>query len=131
MKNFFSRYRNVILAVAIAVLVFFLYKTFLSNSGEKRVLLGTDSADNDGSAASGREFLTTLLELRSLELDESIFSDRAFVILRDFSREVSPQPSGRPNPFAEIGNEPAPQNEPLSSEAPEEKPENEEPGSSL
>jgi hypothetical protein len=51
----------------------------------------------------GKELLNTLLQLRSLSLDDKIFSDQLFLNLVDFSVEIAPQPIGRFNPFAPIG----------------------------
>jgi hypothetical protein len=51
----------------------------------------------------GREILTLLADLKSVRLDESIFSDPVFQSLKDTSVELSAEPKGRPNPFAPIG----------------------------
>lgn len=51
----------------------------------------------------GSETLQILSELRTLKLDEDIFSDKAFRSLEDFSMELQPQPVGRNNPFAPLG----------------------------
>lgn len=55
--------------------------------------------------APGRELLSLLLELKALELNESLFSDPAFRSLRDMSQELAPQPAGRTNPFAPLGSD--------------------------
>ncbi len=56
------------------------------------------------SSQIGREFLTTLLNLKSITLDESIFGSAAFTDLQDFTNPVAKtDPQGRPNPFAPIG----------------------------
>jgi hypothetical protein len=104
MMEIFSKYKNIVLVVVIAVVVFSAYSFFFG--GDVSVsdsMLSSDAIGDKQSAIVGKEFLTTLLELRSLKLDESLFSDRAFTSLKDFSQELSPQPSGRPNPFAPIG----------------------------
>lgn len=107
MNSFFSKYKNIFLIIIIAALLYFLYTYFFdSQDGDKPLVSSTHNTSQ--SALVGKEFLATLLELRSLDLDSTIFEERFFVILRDFSQEVEPQPAGRPNPFAEIGNDPAP-----------------------
>lgn len=42
----------------------------------------------------------TLLALRAVKLDGTIFSDPAFLSLEDFSTQIVPEPVGRDNPFA-------------------------------
>jgi len=37
--------------------------------------------------------------MRSIRLDSSIFENPAFASLRDFGREIIPEPVGRTNPF--------------------------------
>ena len=107
MKEFFSKYKNILIAVIIAVVVFFLYTRFFrSSEGDINSLLVASQGGTVQEIAIGKEFLAILLELRSLSLDDSLFEDRSFLILQDFSQEVSPQPSGRPNPFLNIGDDP-------------------------
>lgn len=43
-----------------------------------------------------------LLQLRSISLSGTIFTDPAFQSLQDFGREIVPEPTGRPNPFAPL-----------------------------
>lgn len=43
-----------------------------------------------------------LLQLRSISLSGTIFSDPAFQSLQDFGREIVPEPAGRSNPFAPL-----------------------------
>ena len=44
----------------------------------------------------------TLLTLRAVKLDGTIFSDPTFLKLQDFSTEIQPETVGRTNPFAPI-----------------------------
>jgi len=109
MKELFVKYKNIFLVVIIAVAVFFLYSFFFKGDDEtlNSLLKVQSGSGNSQDAAIGKEFLTLLLELRSLDLDETLFSDKSFQILEDFSQEVKPQPTGRDNPFLKIGNDPA------------------------
>ena len=51
-----------------------------------------------------QDFLTILLNVKNVKLDDSIFSDPAFNSLRDSSIVLVPDNTeGRPNPFAPIG----------------------------
>jgi len=105
MINLFTKYKTIVLIIAIVVVVFALYLYFLDRD-DKGPLLGSESVSSGASAIVGKEFLATLLELRSLKLDETIFSKKSFISLVDFSQEVLPQPAGRTNPFLEIGVDP-------------------------
>jgi len=64
-------------------------------------------AGNGTSAAQsqlGREFLTTLLNLKTITLDDSIFTAPAFTSLQDFTAPVATTDiEGRQNPFAPLG----------------------------
>ena len=52
----------------------------------------------------GQEFLTQLLNIRSIKLREDIFSRPAFISLTDFTIElIQLGNEGRPNPFAPFG----------------------------
>lgn len=55
-------------------------------------------------ASSVAEFLPVLLNIRNIQLDDSIFLDPTFIGLKDSSIELVPDGTeGRPNPFAPIG----------------------------
>lgn len=60
------------------------------------------AGQNEGNQ-KGREILALLADLKKIQLDGSIFDDPKFQELQDFSRELIPEPKGRPNPFAPIG----------------------------
>ncbi|MBI4128945.1 MAG: hypothetical protein HY460_02730 [Parcubacteria group bacterium] len=49
-----------------------------------------------------RGLVDTLLQLRSVSLGGAIFTDPAFVNLRDFGSQILQEPVGRPNPFAPL-----------------------------
>jgi len=52
----------------------------------------------------GRQFLTTLLSLKTINLNADIFEKPGFKNLRDYTTELlQTDPKGRPNPFAPIG----------------------------
>ncbi len=52
----------------------------------------------------GREFLTSLLNLKNITLDDSLFTEPSFTSLQDFSTTVAATSAqGRPNPFAPLG----------------------------
>lgn len=119
MKELYIKYKNILLIIVITVIIFVLYSTFIAGDETPSSFLQSEGVGGDKEALVGKELLVTLLELRSLTLDESLFSDRAFVILRDFSQEVQPQAIGRPNPFSAIGTDVEPVNPSETSETSE------------
>ena len=50
-----------------------------------------------------QELVETLLTLRAVTLQGTIFSNPSFQVLKDFSTPIIPEPIGRPNPFAPLG----------------------------
>lgn len=46
-----------------------------------------------------QSLVATLLQLRAVKLDGTIFSEPAFAALKDFSTQIISEPVGRPNPF--------------------------------
>lgn len=50
-----------------------------------------------------QQILEILLALRAVKLDEMLFSNPAFVSLKDFSTQIVPETVGRPDPFAPLG----------------------------
>ncbi len=58
----------------------------------------------DATSAVGADFLSVLLNIKSIRLDDSIFNDAAFATLRDSTIQIVPDGTeGRANPFAPIG----------------------------
>lgn len=103
-----EKVRNLVLFAGIALVLVFGYLFFMG--GEEEPALVVSSPEAGGSTLPPAEsqiagnFLSVLLSIRGLELDESIFSDPAFLSLRDSSIELVPDGNeGRPNPFAPIG----------------------------
>lgn len=50
----------------------------------------------------GGDLFTLLLQIKSIKLNGDIFSDKAFINLKDFGAELKSQPAGRDNPFLNI-----------------------------
>ena len=60
----------------------------------------------DGSTSvspQSQEILTTLGQLHTIKLDQTIFTNSVFVSLSDFGVSIPPQTAGRRNPFAPVG----------------------------
>jgi hypothetical protein len=69
-------------------------------------LISVSPAPDEGaSAALGQDLLAALALLRTLQLDTALFSDPAFRSLSDWGKDIPPQPVGRRNPFAPLGNQ--------------------------
>lgn len=60
------------------------------------------SSQPAATSADEKELVETLLALRSVTLDGTIFTEPAFMSLRDFGTQIVPEPAGRPNPFAPL-----------------------------
>ena len=63
--------------------------------------LTTDNVQ-ESQIAGDRGIVQTLLTLRAVKLDGAIFSDPAFLSLKDFSTDIVNEPVGRPDPFAPL-----------------------------
>jgi len=99
MMNILSRYKNILIIGLVIVVAFFGYSFFFTNSSDQAL---TQSAGNTTGTVDN-ELIALLLELKSLKLDDGIFSDAAFQSLEDFSQNIVPEPVGRVNPFAPFG----------------------------
>ncbi len=98
----------IVLAIAVAVLVFSMMggdapatpsdKSPLSSSGGVSQPLDMQTAES----ATG-EFATMLASIKSISIDDSIFSNPAYKTLRDHPINIGTDTIGRPNPFAPVG----------------------------
>jgi hypothetical protein len=61
-----------------------------------------ETSDLTVATEADSDIVNVLLELRAVTLSGTIFSDPAFVRLKDFGREIVPEPVGRANPFAPL-----------------------------
>ena len=63
------------------------------------------SSDNDVSSddlLEAKDFLQRFQAFKSVELDDSIFTDKRFQSLVDFRQPIIPTAIGRPNPYQPI-----------------------------
>lgn len=107
--------RNIIIFVVISGGMIFGYLTFIKKDTKQPDLVtSSPSGVTDSTTPSGTEvdnqlskdFLAVLLSIKNITLDDSIFSDTAFLNLKDSTIVLLPDGSeGRPNPFAPIGAE--------------------------
>lgn len=107
--------KNIIIFVAIAAVFGAVYIFFLkpkpgedanlvsSPNTQAPVAAGMPVGSGDVSLAAG-DFLTLLLNVKNIKLEDAIFADPAFQSLRDSSIILEPDGNeGRPNPFAPLG----------------------------
>ena len=106
--------RNIIIFIVNGVALVLVYIFFIkpSDQSETPSLVSSSSsavtntavlADN---SAVAQEFLTLLLSVRSIKLNDAIFSDKAFdALLETPVNLVQDGTEGRPNPFAPLGSD--------------------------
>jgi hypothetical protein len=96
--------RNKLLLILLGLVILGVAWYFFSGSSDTPDLLET-TAGPAGLSANPQEadLVQTLLALRAVSLSGTIFSDPAFMSLRDFGTQIIPEPIGRPNPFAPLG----------------------------
>ena len=66
-------------------------------------LVSVNSRVNNQAALETQDFLRRLQELRSVDLDDSLFFDDRFRSLIDWHIDVVPEQIGRENPFSPVG----------------------------
>jgi hypothetical protein len=73
------------------------YWYFFTGTGNETPL--TSTAAGDGAQA---QFQTLVSELQPITFDTKIFTDPRFLSLVDLATPITPEQSGRPDPFAPI-----------------------------
>lgn len=115
--------KKIIIVVVVVVVAFIGYSYLISGkkSGSatgvtKQAVSTTATTASAASSVSldgpGKEFVSQLLAIQNIRFNLALFSDPVFQGLQDWSREILPQESGRPNPFAPLdgdtsGNQPS------------------------
>ena len=98
--NFIKKYQNLFVIVGLIVAAFVVYSIFFTGTNDDALV--TQEIDASQTAVE-QELISLLLELRSITLNTSIFSDSKFQSLEDFSQDIVAEPVGRSNPFAPLG----------------------------
>ncbi len=88
----------IILAIVVAGLAWWGLSGIGSSSSPSSSLLSTQGGDASLTPAD-QNLVATLLQLRAVKLESTIFSEPAFGALKDFSTPIIPEPVGRENPF--------------------------------
>jgi hypothetical protein len=98
MRHFFAAHKTVVFIIVGVVLALLAAWWSLSGSAPSDGVLTAQGAETV--APGSQDIVSTLLQLRTVSLSGTIFSDPSFSTLRDFGTQIVPEPVGRPNPFA-------------------------------
>ena len=104
--------KNILIFLGIALVLilayFFIFKkspdqpSLVSSSGNTILPITAQST----TSTISQDFLAVLLSVKNIKIDDSIFSDPAFLSLNDSTIElISDGTEGRPNPFAPLGSD--------------------------
>ena len=99
MVHFFASHKTFVVIVLGVVLALGALWWSVSESGSPEPLV---TGQGPNAAPGSQEIVTTLLQLRTVSLSGTIFSDPSFASLRDFGTQIMSEPIGRPNPFAPL-----------------------------
>lgn len=123
--------RNIIIFVTVAGFFVLIYIFVIKSSPDQGSLIssmpentlpsvegsGMDSDIPNGTTLITKDFLTLLLNVKNIKLDDAILSDIAFNSLHDSSITLIPDGTeGRPNPFAQFGDDDVPVSNPSSAQ---------------
>lgn len=97
-----SKTKQIIIILVIIIVAFIGYKMLFVGADNSNEALEA-SAQNNIQFAEGQIILSLLENLDKVDLDDSIFSNKTFISLQSFRRELESQVSGRKNPFLPIG----------------------------
>ena len=106
--------KNILIFVLIGVVMVWIYVFFIKGTPEDTTALtstagsmvDTTTGVTEQNSEIAQDFLSLLLNIKSITLQDSIFADPAFISLKDSSIELVPDGNeGRPNPFAPIGSD--------------------------
>jgi hypothetical protein len=93
--------KNLLIALGLAILLFVGYVVFLRDDGAPTPPPGMEAFSAQAQMES-QQLLSTLNELKSLDVEGTLFSDPLFLSLRDFRIDLGIEPDGRVNPFAPV-----------------------------
>ena len=101
--------KNAIIFISIALALGLVYVFLIKKAPEDNLVsyqAETDISAENPASSPDQDFLPLLLNVKNIKLDDSIFSDPAFMSLVDGSILLVPEGNeGRPNPFAPFGAE--------------------------
>jgi hypothetical protein len=100
MMNIFKNKTTLVVIGGILIGVIAWY-TLAGRAEPEGALVQSETVDGVASAEE-RVILDTLFQLRAIELSGTIFTNPAFMALRDFRTDIVAEPIGRRNPFAPL-----------------------------
>lgn len=108
--------KNIIIFTVIGTIFILIYIFFIKKAPDTSTLISSSPSlgvpntsvpgmvVSDNNSPVAKEFLALLLSVKSIKLDDAIFSSVAFNSLYDSSITLTPDGNeGRPNPFAPFG----------------------------
>ncbi|MEX2013638.1 MAG: hypothetical protein WD897_01865 [Parcubacteria group bacterium] len=90
-----TKNKGILSVVVVFIAVMFLYNIFFK--------VETPVSSELSASSIGDDLLKIHGELQRVTLDRTMFSSTGYLLLNDFSTVISPQITGRPNPFDIIG----------------------------
>lgn len=100
--DFFKQHK-ILTSVLLVIVLFIGYSMLTGGEGEEDLLTSETVTEQTPAAVAEEEVVSLLFELQSLSLNKDLLGSDLFRGLIDFSQELAPQPVGRSNPFAPIG----------------------------
>ena len=94
----FLKQQKAVIGIIIVLVLAVAWYMLSGSSAPAPTLTSTDVSGN----AADKNLVSTLLALRAVKLDATIFADPSFLSLRDFSTQIVPEPAGRDDPFAPL-----------------------------
>lgn len=101
--NFFTKYKKIISAIVITIILFFAYSFFFAGDSNGDGLISSSKTKRTAADIVGAEIIQALNQIERLQLDRAIFSDPVYKSLVDRSQPIPPEPVGKDNPFGPIG----------------------------
>lgn len=89
--------KNLFFALGLALILWLGYVVFIQEDSPS--LSAENSLVTSQAVRDSQEFLATLQQLRTIEIDESFFSSPEFSSLVDHRQDIVDEPYGRENPF--------------------------------
>jgi len=100
--------KKIITGLIVAIIVFVAY-AILKPDPTNEVLVGNreggivGAVSNQQARVLGAQISQALLKIDQIKLDRSVFENPIFKSLKDRSQNIEPEPIGRTNPFAPLG----------------------------
>lgn len=102
----FKKYKKAIIVIVVIAGALLAYSFISTPSSSNDDLISITTQDD--LQILSRDIVRNLNRIAALKLDKSVFNDPVLRNLSDFSERISPQQSGRRNPFAPFSNNPVP-----------------------